>query len=138
VPPIKGPSVEMMVKKLKISKKDAALLKKLMQEGNLDGTFDLADTILNGYGIETITHESIWVGRYFCNIGLLYVNRGETYMTTLCYDTLKEQFIISNWGDWVEKNLMAAHVSGNKHIQGGLTSAKPTAKPKKPSQKIRR
>jgi hypothetical protein len=36
--------------------------------------------------------------------GLYYINVGDTYITTLCYDSEKNRIIVSSWGDIVEKN----------------------------------
>ena len=63
-----------------------------------------ADKILGGFGVEAVTFESAWVSHYWQNIVLLYVNHGDTYDATLCYDTRKGKFLVTSMGDWVEEN----------------------------------
>lgn len=40
---------------------------------------------------------------YFCDIGALYVNVGDTYMPTLLLDTRTGSLRVISWGDFVEK-----------------------------------
>lgn len=35
-------------------------------------------------------------------LGISYVNLGDTYKTTICYDHSKERLFLSSWGDIVE------------------------------------
>ena len=68
---------------------------------DIDNTLYKANKILNGYGVESINH-NMW-DNYYCDIGLLYVNMGDTYTTTLVYDTYEQEFYITSWGDIVEQ-----------------------------------
>jgi len=102
---IRGPSIEMMIKMLGIKKHQAKTLKDYMRTGDVDRTLDLANTVLEGFGVEAMRDESIWAGNYYGSIGMLYVNLGDSYVPTLCYDTRKRQFIACCWADWAEKNL---------------------------------
>jgi len=56
--------------------------------------------VLGGYGIEAI-RDNQW-SSYHCDIGLVYVNMGDTYTPTVCYDTRKDKWFLSSWGDVVE------------------------------------
>ena len=59
-------------------------------------TLRVADEFMHGSGVESL---------YPDYPDFHYVNLGETYKTTLCYDGKK--FFIGSWGDWVEgKDLM--------------------------------
>lgn len=33
---------------------------------------------------------------------LLYINRGDTYINTICYDVWKRKFFVGSWGEWYE------------------------------------
>ena len=58
--------------------------------------------ILGGYGIEAI-RDNKW-SHYHQDIGLTYVNMGDTYTMTVCYDTRSDKWILSSWGDIIERN----------------------------------
>ena len=67
-----------------------------------DNALDEINKILKGYGVEAI-RDNDWAS-YFCDIGLLYVNLGDTYIPTVVYDTRKKRFIITSWGNIIESN----------------------------------
>ena len=52
-----------------------------------------ADRMMSGNGVERIS------GRP----GLMFVNMGDTYDTTLIYDYKTNRFVVSSWGDIVER-----------------------------------
>lgn len=64
--------------------------------------------ILGGFGVEAIRGE--WKNGYWCDIVATYVNRGDTYSTTVLHVRGESQFddrgrfIVSSWGDFVERN----------------------------------
>lgn len=58
------------------------------------------DKLIGGFGVEAITGD--WVDSYHQNIQLSYVNKGETYATTVIRDNLKGRWIIGDWGTIVE------------------------------------
>jgi len=60
--------------------------------------------ILGGYGVEAI-RDNRWDNHFYMDIGLVYVNMGDAYTPTVCYDTRKDQWIVSSWGDSVEKDI---------------------------------
>jgi len=90
--PLPGPSVKMMVERLGISKAQAQELKDLMNAGEPD-ILHAADHFMSGNGVERIP------GRP----GLMFVNMGDTYDTTLIYDYKTNRFVVSSWGDIVER-----------------------------------
>lgn len=104
----RSPSVDMMVKRLHLKKVDATALKNAMKNAryaeDVDRVLGSANKILGGYGVESVQHEALWCGAYYGRIGLLYVNMGDTYNVTLCYDTDKETLFVGSWGGWVESN----------------------------------
>lgn len=59
--------------------------------------------LLECFGVESVSIEGAWVNRYYGDTIALYCNGGDTYHTTLLYDTEKERFIISSWGDFYER-----------------------------------
>jgi hypothetical protein len=85
-----------MVKVLGLSKADASALKALMEDGYVHRVLDLANKVLDGFGREYLT--PLGGGN-----GVDYVNRGDTYDTTLMFDYEKGRFVVSSWGDIVER-----------------------------------
>jgi hypothetical protein len=90
---IAGPAVKTMSEGLRISKADAQRLKDMMDTG-APRILQAADKMMNGHGVERISG----VGG-----GLMYVNMGDTYDTTLIYDYKTNRFVVSSWGDIVER-----------------------------------
>ena len=87
-------------------KRAAVLIRAYMMAADttsrVDDALDSISDILGGYGVESIK-DNRWEP-YYCDIGLLYVNLGDTYIQTVCYDTRKGQWLICSWGDIVERN----------------------------------
>ena len=69
---------------------------------DIDTLLDDVNDALRAHGIESI--EGTWHDRYYQNIVALYVNMGDTYNGTILYDTTKNRFYATSWGDWVERN----------------------------------
>jgi hypothetical protein len=90
---IAGPAVKTLVDGLRISKADAQRLKDMMDTG-APRILQAADKMMDGNGVERISG----VGG-----GLMYVNMGDTYDTTLIYDYKTNRFVVSSWGDIVER-----------------------------------
>lgn len=59
------------------------------------------DQLLDGYGVEYITHLDDTHNKSF---GYSYVNMGESYAPTIVYNHMRRQYSISCWGDIVESN----------------------------------
>jgi hypothetical protein len=68
---------------------------------DIDRALDIADESTEGFGVEALNLEGLWQP-YYCNIGLLYVNQGDTYDTTIWYDTRTCKFGLGSWGAWYE------------------------------------
>ena len=83
----------------------AKLLNKLIKEyrtpKDVDKILEIFDKAVSNYGIE-VTRGKDWVSHYYQDINLLYSNAGDTYAITLIYDTLKDKFYLTSWGDIVE------------------------------------
>lgn len=68
---------------------------------------EVINTLLGGHGTEPIRGE--WQNGYWCDIVAVYVNLGYTYNLTVMRVRGESQFnsskfIITSWGDWVERN----------------------------------
>jgi hypothetical protein len=99
--PHAGPSVQRMVDFLQISKGDAAAIKARMDAGVPYQTLlEEADRLLNGNGVEYIQSHADTMRS---QDGLSYVNKGDTYDTTLLYDHKTGRFSVGSWGDIVER-----------------------------------
>jgi hypothetical protein len=85
-------------------KRAARLIKAYMMGANtasqVGQVMDAINEILGGYGVEAI-RDNKW-DSYYCDIGVLYVNMGDTYVPTVIYDTRKGAWMVCSWGDLVE------------------------------------
>jgi hypothetical protein len=97
----KGPSMEKIMSDLLLDHGDATSLKEAMRELDAPEAMQVANVILHGHGIDSL-RGSRYLGSYWHDTALLYVNRGETYSTTLLYDVERNRYEIGSWGDWVE------------------------------------
>jgi hypothetical protein len=81
------------------------ILAKASNEGpdKVDDAMKEANRILDGHGIEAIQGDDAWVDRYWRDTVLVYVNMGDTYDTTVCYDTEEGEFFVGSWGDFMEE-----------------------------------
>lgn len=73
---------------------------------NPDDVLEYVSDQCGGYGVEAVSAENAWVSHYYQNIIALYVNFGDTYDTTVVYDTEWGEYNVMSWGDWYE-NWMA-------------------------------
>lgn len=106
------PTIQELIDILKLSESDAEELHTMMQsweweeyakdEPTVDDVMTRANEMLGGFGVESLESEYAYVSSYFQNIIALYVNMGETYNNTLIFDTEREEFLISSWGDFFE------------------------------------
>jgi hypothetical protein len=55
--------------------------------------------IIGGYGVEYINHVDDSLNDV---LGIDYINLGDTYTTTVCYDHDLSKFVYTSWGDIVE------------------------------------
>ena len=101
-----NPSVKTIIERLGTrcnSKETAGRIRALMaatSHKEIDQALDSMNNLLGGYGVEAL-RDTDW-GQYYNDIGLLYVNVGETYAPTILYDTRLEKWIVGSWGDYVE------------------------------------
>ena len=79
----------------------------------VDEILEEANKILNGFGVEPITDENAFVNKYYYDIIGLYVNMGDTYDKTIVFDTERQKFLITSWGDFYEKWQSENPVSSN-------------------------
>lgn len=99
--------LEEPLRKQDIGQKVAAgVIRNLMMGANthsrIDEALDAINKTLGGYGVEAIVDNG-W-DRYYQDLGVLYVNMGDTYCQTVCYDTRKEKWLVCSVGDLVESN----------------------------------
>lgn len=88
---------------LPVEQTAAEMAKKIKETRDPDKVLDYVDKILRAHGIESIRGE-YHVDNYYFDIVALYVNMGDTYSATLLYETDKRRFLLTTWGDWVERN----------------------------------
>lgn len=66
-----------------------------------DKVLEEVDRLVAGNGVEPVRDENA-NDRYYGDVVALYVNMGDTYETTLLYDTVEHEFHVTSWGDWYE------------------------------------
>lgn len=93
-----------LMENFKLSRKEANDLFRWIGHPSMspDAVLMMANLLLHGYGVESCRDERAWVDSYYGDIIALYVNTGETYDTTLLYDTEAKEFLVISWGDWYE------------------------------------
>ena len=69
----------------------------------VDKAMEEANEILGGHGVEAVPGEGADNGKYWRDTIALYVNLGDTYDTTVMYDTETEEFFVGSWGDFLEE-----------------------------------
>jgi len=74
-----------------------------LSQNSVEDAMDNANKYLEGYGVETITDENESVDNYWRDAIGLYINMGDTYEKTIVYDTKERQFLVTSWGDFVDK-----------------------------------
>jgi hypothetical protein len=85
---------------LSVSKSVRLAMERAHNHRTTDRALDEINELLHGYGVESIRDNEY--DRYYGDIGLLYVNMGDTYAPTIIYDTRQERFLVASWGDIVE------------------------------------
>ncbi len=57
--------------------------------------------LLGLYGAEAIRGE--WQGGYWCDIVAEYANAGDAYACTVLYDVRTGRYLVTSYGDWIER-----------------------------------
>ena len=59
--------------------------------------------LIDGHGIEPIqVSEELYQDSYYGNCIGEYVNLGDTYITTIVYNTIEREWLVTSWGDYFE------------------------------------
>ena len=97
------PSIETIMNGLALELETATRVKKRLQAYELvDSVMDSVNTLICGFGVEYIAHRND--DQYNCQ-GITYINMGDTYTCTICYDWYKNQYYVTDWGSIVEKHM---------------------------------
>ena len=63
---------------------------------------EVLNELIDGFGIESIRIEDYWYNNYWQDVIGVYVNLGDTYILTIIYNVIDEQFEFTSWGDFYE------------------------------------
>lgn len=90
-------------KRVAIARRAVRATSKLPERNRMEAI----NILLGGYGVEAIRGE--WQNGYWCDIVADYVNMGDTYAITVMHVRGEHsgrpvKFIVTSWGDWVERN----------------------------------
>ena len=88
---------------LKVAKEIRKQLESATSHNRIDKALEEINKLLHGYGVEPVRDNEF--SGYYCDIGLLYVNMGDTYDMTVIYDTRNDSFKVCSWGDIVERDM---------------------------------
>ena len=66
----------------------------------IDKILEALNEVLEGYGTEPL--RGAHVDGYHWDCQAVYINFGDTYTPTIIYDNVKDKFLVSSWGDFVE------------------------------------
>lgn len=80
-----------------------AFLRCLAGQLEAEQAMEELNDVLDFHGVEAITGD-YHVDRYHFNIVATYCNAGDSYRTTVLYETETGEFHLVSWGDWVEQN----------------------------------
>ncbi|MFA5445563.1 MAG: hypothetical protein WC262_11395, partial [Bacteroidales bacterium] len=96
-------TIPKLMANFKLTRKDANDLLYWIDHPSMspDAVLTMASAMLHGHGVESCRDERAWVDSYYDNTIALYVNRGDTYATTLLYDIEMKKFRIISWGDLI-------------------------------------
>jgi hypothetical protein len=99
----RNPSPRPSVKTLShiVTPAEAKRLRDLMETSSVLSVLRAASRMMDGFDVEYIASSSDTMRR---QDGLEYVNMGDTYDTTLIYDHGKGRFLVTSWGDIVERD----------------------------------
>jgi hypothetical protein len=78
---------------------DAAKLDIL--EMDADMALVVYNAFFDGHGTESITDSDTW-SYHYCDISVLYVNMGDTYVETLIFDVEERKLLYTTLGDFLE------------------------------------
>jgi len=70
---------------------------------DVTAALELAASYLTDFGVTTCYEDRRWVSHYYQNIIAEYVNTGDTYTTTILYDTENQTLHVTSLGDWYEE-----------------------------------
>lgn len=97
------PSIKTIENSIADCKEDAKEIRKVMENYSHRPRKMLTkvNEIVGAHGVEYLEPAN---PSQYEDTGLYYVNMGDTYISTLCYDAKTGRTFISCWGDIVEKN----------------------------------
>lgn len=106
---ITAPSVKTLTERLGVEKITAMEIRLIIKGWQKDGSrvsgvmrkLGLISELINGNGVEAIRTVDDTQNDFF---GIEYVNMGETYAETICYDWKAGRWLCCSWGSIVESN----------------------------------
>lgn len=59
--------------------------------------------LLECYGVEGLRVEGAWIDNEHGDIVAHYLNTGDAYTETVLYDPMKDEFVLTTYGDWLDE-----------------------------------
>lgn len=66
-------------------------------------TIEKLSVMMDAYDYESITSLNTWQ-KYWQDTVAIYVNMGDTYITTIIFNTVEDKFEVGSIGNWIEEN----------------------------------
>lgn len=63
---------------------------------------ELIDAAICTHGVEAINCEDKFISHYWQHCVAAYCNNGDPYTATVLFDTDRDVFYVTSWGDWLE------------------------------------
>jgi hypothetical protein len=92
---------------LEAAKKVVTLMRRPASRSDAYRILGEIDKLIKGHGVESLDDSDFYVDSYWRGAIAAYVNMGDTYTTTVLFDTLGQRFHLTSWGDfyeWAEQN----------------------------------
>ena len=88
-----------------VSKKDLQEIRKICgfgyrKDSRAEECMQELNRLIGGYGVQNIRGD--YVNGFWQDTVMLYVNMGDTYSTTVVFDTQRRRFYVTSYGDYVE------------------------------------
>lgn len=89
------PSVKTLQRIKDVTPEDAKQIRKILQKYHFTIALKRINDIIHTCGVEYLDAKD---GRRT----IAYLNNGDTYAPTLCYNLVSDSYSVRSWGDWAE------------------------------------
>jgi hypothetical protein len=88
---------------VKIAQRISDLTNQVLTHGKEDAVLNEINNLIDGFGVEAVTHQLAYVDSYYHDIIATYINLGDTYEPTIVHSSETGEFYLTSWGDFYEE-----------------------------------